>query len=413
MKFFGCCVIIALLLLSCGTEEDHEQPANDLISTPSLSKSSPTSAPSEPIILRKPEAKTISSETVEPMELLSYEPRLSALPRQDLFPATAFATAAFPNSIINKNPLPIWTDPTVNGAVTSINRYFIVDFENDIFTNTDYYFTNGASLGLVHPALQHLFLSALLPNAGTSSLNHYGVALRQNMYTPINPEAPEIPALDRPFAGVLLVEFFKISTQHLRQLQLSSSFQIGLIGPPSLASLIQKSMHELEPVGWRYQIKSDLLINYSVQITQRVLRLRHLDWRTDAALRVGSYRSEAEAGTSLRIGILPVAFNPFPMAKEGSVELSNQQKKWLGWFELEAKGRYNVHDASLYGGWFNKSSPFTIAPNLRQHLTFGLSAGVGFAYKNIGLGVKIVYLSPEFKHGFDHRWGAIRVVHNF
>lgn len=413
MKFLGCCVIIALLLLSCGNEDDHHQPANNLISTPQPTKPTNETTPAAPSFHQKQKAETIISKVSQPVEARSAEPRQSALPRQDLLSALAFATVAFPDSIASKNPIPLWSNPTVKAAVTSLNRYFIVDFENDIFTNTDYYFTNGASIGLVHPALQHLFLAALLPNAGTSALNHFGVSLRQNMYTPINPESPEIPVHDRPFAGVLLLEFYKISTQHLRQLQLKSSFQIGVIGPPSLASLIQKSMHELEPIGWRYQIKSDLLINYSIQITRQMLRLRHLDWRTDATLSLGSYHSEVEAGTNLRFGILPLAFNPFPMAKVGSVEYSSHFKKWLGWLEIEAKGRYNVHDASLYGGWFNKGSPFTIDPRLRQNLSFGLSVGLGFAYKRIGLGLKIVYLSPEFQHGFDHRWGAIRVVHNF
>jgi len=79
-----------------------------------------------------------------------------------------------------------------SGTFTSLNSYFIIDFENDIFTNTDYYFTNGAQLSIILPTLQHFYVSKILPSAGKNAMNHYKLSLRQNMYTPINPEATEI-----------------------------------------------------------------------------------------------------------------------------------------------------------------------------------------------------------------------------
>ena len=58
----------------------------------------------------------------------------------------------------NRNPKQNITDEFNSESLTSLNSYLFLDFDNDIFTNTDYYYTNGAAM-LFHLKMRLLNLS--------------------------------------------------------------------------------------------------------------------------------------------------------------------------------------------------------------------------------------------------------------
>ena len=89
---------------------------------------------------------------------------------------------------LKKNPLTsFWKAENEVRHFLSDNKYLILDFDNDIFAETDYYFTNGAQISLVLPTFNRFPLYRLMPDAGRHSINYFGIGLRQNMYTPIHP----------------------------------------------------------------------------------------------------------------------------------------------------------------------------------------------------------------------------------
>ncbi len=361
----------------------------------------------------KPEVKNTAPDQISEKTFFQRRPSLAAFGKITPLTASKIPVNRFNDNQLTNTHTHVWSDPTAKTAVTSMNRYYMLDFENDIFTNTDYYFTNGAQISYIHPGLQHIPLSRFFPDVGVAALNHYGIRLRQNMYTPINPEDSLIATEDRPFAGVLYVEYFKMSTSHLQQIRVTSSIQVGVVGKPSLASLFQQSMHELFPVGWEYQIKDDLLINVNFQIEKRIFRKKFQDFRVGATARLGTYQTEFEASAMYEAGFLPITFNPFPITKPGTSEHSEKQKKLLAWFFIDINGKYNLHEATLDGGLFNHESPHTIGRNNRNRALLQLNTGLAIAYKKSAVTLKIVYLSPELKSGYDHRWGAINFIQNF
>ncbi len=299
-----------------------------------------------------------------------------------------------------------------SGTFTSLNSYFIIDFENDIFTNTDYYFTNGAQLSIILPTLQHFYVSKIMPSAGKNAMNHYKLSLRQNMYTPINPEATEIDFNDRPFAGIMLMELSKISTSHKNRIRISTGFQLGTIGKSSLAEAIQQNMHELEPIGWKYQISEDLLINLAMKAEKAVVLNRHHELIFFSKASLGTYLNEIEGGFMYKTGILSGTFNPFPIAAAGSFEYLEPRKPFRICIFIEGGARHNFFNATFEGGFFNHHSPYVIENNRRIRNIAQLTTGVELAYRRTALQLKLVYLSPEFKGGFDHRWGAISILQN-
>jgi lipid A 3-O-deacylase len=293
------------------------------------------------------------------------------------------------------------------------NKYFFIHFENDIFAETDFYFTNGAEIGFVSPYFERLFLPGKLPSAGKDALNHQGISLRQNMYTPINPENETINHNDRPFSGILIFDFFKISVSSVKKLRLSTSVQIGLIGPASLASSLQYYLHELKPEGWKHQISNDLLLNINAHVEKVILRNPYTELSVSGTAKLGSYQTNIGSGLSFRTGLLPSSLHPIAPSISYSTNNFVPKSGLPIWFFVDIRGKRIFHDASLNGGLFNKNSPYTISYANTKKYTFELSTGISAAYRSSIIAIKLVYLSPEFNKGTNHRWGAISIMHNF
>lgn len=67
------------------------------------------------------------------------------------------------------------------------------------------------------------------------------------------------------------------------------------------------------------------------------------------------------------------------------------------------------YDATLQGGVFNKSSPYTISSNDVTRFTFQSNAGVVVSLASLYLEYFQTYLTREFETGMSHQWGGVRV----
>ncbi|MDO8898538.1 MAG: lipid A deacylase LpxR family protein, partial [Bacteroidales bacterium] len=278
---------------------------------------------------------------------------------------------------------------------------------------TDFYFTNGAEIGFVNPWFERLFLPGKLPSAGKESFNHFGISLRQNIYTPIDPESNSINYNDRPFAGILILDFFKISISQTKKLRLSTSVQVGAIGPASMASSFQHYLHELEPKGWDFQISNDFLVNLNMQVERVLLSNSYSELSVFGTAKLGSYQTNLSSGFSFRTGLLPASFHPIAPSRSSSAKNHESGKALPIWFFADIRGKRVFHDASLNGGLLNKNSLYTISYANTNKYTLEVSTGISAAYRSSIIAIKLVYLSPEFTKGTEHRWGAISLMHNF
>lgn len=305
--------------------------------------------------------------------------------------------------IISKLPALNYTSPDV---------VLVIDFENDIFGGTDYYFTNGAQLSLYHPRLEGFKVSNYMPNAGHHAVNHHGLSIRQNMFTPRNPEMKQVDSTDRPFSGTFVIEYDKLSINTFSGLRLTSILQLGMIGKASMASSLQKTLHHLYPAGWDNQIANDVLVNAGLLAEKAIARNKHFEWIGLARLDLGSYQSSFGTGMQLRTGLLPATFSPFPTSQTGIFESAQHQRVFHIWLFSDAMGQYHLYNATLQGGLLNRKSPYIIDNDRINRFTLQWSAGLGMDYGRTGLLLKFVYLSPEFDTGIDHRWGSIQLIFN-
>ena len=280
------------------------------------------------------------------------------------------------------------------------DKYVRLNYENDFFTATDRYYTQGVSLEFVHPGLGKFPLSYLLLRPTGYHIS-YGLSYELDGYTPSSIRHDEIIYGDRPFAGVMLLKSFNIAVDSASHNRFSSNFSIGMIGPAGGGEEIQynihKWLHNILPLGWQHQIHNDVLVNYGISHEKQLLNLG--DWLTlnsHADVELGTLSDKAGLGAILAIGN---SANSFTKTKNKlRVRVYEQPQINL-----------IAYDATLEGGVFNHSSPYTIAPNQITRITFQNNAGIVFNIGKLYLEYFQSYLTKEFQTGLFHRWGGVRV----
>ena len=286
------------------------------------------------------------------------------------------------------------------------NKYFRIHYDNDFFTNSDYYYSQGISLEFVHPAIHKFFLTKLLIQPAKAETK-FGIALNDFGYTPTSISSNEILFGDRPFAGTLYLKTFAIATNVAKQRRISSAISTGILGPAAGAKKMQTDIHHwldnITPKGWQHQIRNDVIINYQIDYEQQIWGFKNLVLLNAAAqLQADTLKDKLRTGVNFMIGKLN---NPYRSSITG-----NPVKKQ---FSLYVYGAPNLnligYDATLQGGVFNSSSPYTIAAKNIERITFQANVGLIIDVGKLNLEYCQSYLTREFTTGNFHRWAGIKV----
>ena len=289
-----------------------------------------------------------------------------------------------------------------------------IEFENDIFVEKDYYFTNGAAIGMIHPALERYFPRKLFPFQNQIVNPYYGLSLRQNMYTPINPEAISIDYGDRPFAGIMLLNYFSSGYIPSKSLTIVSEIQLGVIGKYSLAETFQTLAHHLEPTGWEFQIANDLLLNYNIELIKELVKTPTFRVNLNTKGMAGTYITSLTLGTSFSFTPGIGLFKKRPQLNHASQENQHIVFNNLPFILYGGIGGQLVaHNSTLSGGLLNTKSPYTFSSDELHSLIGQAHIGFAFVSRKSSIGIKLVYLTPEFKGGRAHQWGAISLAQQF
>lgn len=152
---------------------------------------------------------------------------------------------------------------------------FTLTLENDVFTNSDNYYTNGTALAWTSnelgvyddselPARLGKFWS-FLPYIEDDGYENYAVwTIGQQMHTPDDITDSDPPLNDQPYAGVAYLD----SALYARRGRWGHvySFRLGVVGPLSFADKTQIMVHELvdtdKPKGWDTQLPNEILLNF-------------------------------------------------------------------------------------------------------------------------------------------------------
>jgi lipid A 3-O-deacylase len=217
--------------------------------------------------------------------------------------------------------------------------------ENDLFSQTDRYYTNGFKLIWVSPNVE---INALREPCDKMSVRTaanwiYDVvrdkevasrnamwAIGQDMYTPRDRRRTTVDPLDRPYAGWLYValgmngrEVRSNDTEILHSIE----FNIGMVGPAALGQQFQDAIHNARGLerfqGWDQQLKNELGIKLSYERKHRHAALRHIDGYYDVVTHwgatVGNVATYVNVGAEFRLGVnVPDDFGTSPIRPGGN-----------------------------------------------------------------------------------------------
>jgi lipid A 3-O-deacylase len=298
-------------------------------------------------------------------------------------------------------------DNTASYRTIQADRYFRIHYENDYFSKTDLYYTQGINFEFVHPAIGNFFTSKLLIQSRKKQMK-FGLSVEHLGYTPTSISHAEILKGDRPFAATLFLKQFAIMNDFSRHHRLVSSMSVGILGPAAggeqIQTLIHTWIHDEIPLGWDHQIQNDVVLNYQVDV-EKSLTPHQKYYAVHAKMtgRIGTFSDKASGSIIIMAGLFD---NPFEFTSES-------KNKFRLYVYAEPIVSVVGYDATLQGGVFKKSSSYTIASSDITRMVFQCNAGLVVKVRNTYLEYFQSYLTKEFETGDTHQWGGIRLGWSF
>ncbi len=293
-------------------------------------------------------------------------------------------------------------DNTLSFKNINRNSYFRFNYENDVFQAIDEYYTQGVHLEVVKLALKKNPINKLLVHPDFSTIK-YGLGIEHNGYTPASISDDTIRYGDRPFGAALELKSFQIAIDPINKQRFSSILTLGVLGPAAGAREMQIAIHKwlnnITPHGWQFQLHNDIILNYEVNYEKQLLsKGKWLSIDADAMARAGTLSDKAQVGATLMLGYFDSPFSDIVTGKNN--------------FRIYAYQHSEVaviaYDATLQGGMFNHTSPYTIFAKDVKRVTYRNRLGIVGTYKRITMEYFQSFITREFETGKPHAWGGIQ-----
>lgn len=280
-------------------------------------------------------------------------------------------------------------------------RYIRLNYENDAFFGTDYYFTQGVHFEAVHPAIEQLPTRYVLLHPAKAT-TRFGLGLESAGYTPTIIYADSILQDDRPFAGMAYLKAFSLAVNESRKERYSSTLTIGLMGPSAGGYEIQSAIHRQtknpDPAGWKNQVGDALILNYELTYERAMFMRKGFLLSATGMARAGTYSIKAAVGGTLMAGWF---VHPYQQAPSG-------RKEQL-YLYVHPQFDFVGYDATLQGGLFMNNSPYTISDRNIDRFVFRFDAGLRLSYHRVLMSIYARYVSREFGIGLTHAVGGLEL----
>lgn len=290
-------------------------------------------------------------------------------------------------------------DEDIAGSVVFVepdskpHRFFTFTFQNDVFLNRDFGYTNGIGLtfgkgpflsftGNVNPLVDRLSRNLYIR---TMPNKVHGIAnmFFQRMQTPEDLTISTAQLEDFPYVGLLALQTTLYAYDRNQSDQFSS--YLGVVGPAALADESQTLVHKIvgaeEPQGWDTQIDNELVFKLEAVRVKKIYRSQYAENRGFDVLGIGhlglgTISSEALVGLAVRWGsnldFSHATFSLQPDRQVNSLTLSasNNFFTFIG-----VQGGYFANDIMIDGNTFRDSQSLPLRHGYNQ-----VSAGVVFKY---------------------------------
>jgi lipid A 3-O-deacylase len=286
--------------------------------------------------------------------------------------------------------------------------YISLQYDNDFFSATDRYYTQGIVLSFVHGVVHYSPFTYALIRLNKNAQNYYGLHLEQDVFTPksIRYREGAIYYGERPFTAVFFMSHSLASISSQKKHLLRTRLDLGVIGPAAKGEEEQKGIHKaldnIEPQGWQNQLANDVVINYNLQCEKGLVNFRYFEGIVSGSLRLGTLYADAGIGGQLRAGLL----NPYFHSP------AKRKHKFRIYGHAKINARLVGYNATLQGGLFS-SSIYTLPAASVSRFVLDALGGIVVTYKRLSLEYSKAYITPEFKKGVDHGWGRCVITCGF
>jgi len=202
---------------------------------------------------------------------------------------------------------------------------FKIFFENDLFGDTDKYYTNAVQMTWLSKDLKkykddvrlpewsipmiHSIIQAFPFSSEPGSIHNVSILLGQQIYTPSDIQTMTLIEADRPYAGFLYggLALHSKTDSKLDTLEIV----LGVVGPASKAELAQNTVHEIRNIptakGWENQLHNEPAIRLAWQRKWRLhskelMEFLDYDLISYAGMTLGNARTAGNAGGEIRFG---------------------------------------------------------------------------------------------------------------
>jgi lipid A 3-O-deacylase len=251
-----------------------------------------------------------------------------------------------------------------------------------------------------------------------------GIVAGQNFYTPKTIEVEPVKG-DRPYAGWLYGGGFwqrggDPDEQGRSTVLDHFEFNLGIVGPSSLAEDTQKWFHERtgdpQPVGWDTQIHDEIAFDFIYRRKWNVPLFRDGNFEgqfiPQAGFTLGTLHRQAEAALQVRIGWdLPDDFGVGRIDDVRAYTNLRSEKNSSFYFFGRVDGRAVEHNLFIEGNTWRKSTLTAEAEPLVGLASFGFAA-------QLGEHVEITYAQTYLTHEYENQpgadgYGAVAITFNW
>lgn len=284
----------------------------------------------------------------------------------------------------------------------NLRSFLELDYANDFFTATDRYYTQGVQLRHAADAWARSPTASLLLRLTADTDPLHGFFLRQECYTPASIRSDTVRTGDRPFAALLFLGQEAASTDARKGSRLRTRFRLGFLGPCASCAEEQRWIHNglgsIEPLGWQHQVRTDMVLNYDVEATQRLVGNAWYRMNGLGALELGTARDALTGGFRLELGDAPRANN----------ERDRQQRvRFTAFGQVDATAV--VFDAALQGGPFQRTDPYALRAADLERVVLAYEWGALLSFRRVELRYGERYIGRTFRNGLAHGWGTFAV----
>ncbi|WP_232322012.1 lipid A deacylase LpxR family protein [Photobacterium jeanii] len=314
-----------------------------------------------------------------------------------------------------------------NYALADTKQTVSFSMENDGIVQQDKNYTNGIFLDYASAASKDINQTAPSPFATVASWlplhddswQGWRISLGQQMWTPSDITLTTPQPNERPYAGLLYLDFGVHQFNHQATDKLT--LKLGTVGPNSFAEDAQKFVHRItpseQPKGWDYQIDNQVIVNLNYE-GQRLLHRastplgRQWEFTGVGRLDVGNFRSEAAIGGMFRWGknlTDNMGAASFSTSQFSDVAMLSASQS--GYFLFAGvEGRYRFNDITIEG-----DKPQEVDDVTLQHWQAGVVAGVTFYRQRWGINLTMAANSKNYQEdNLDvNLFGAFKIFYRY